>query len=203
MKIRVTHYEEVLGSASADPELHAKWIASKSMDAEKMKEEMEGLSDEERHEKKMTVFHKDADGNPFVWDYQWKGFFKEQFGTLTDVLLPKQVMIGKTKLTKYTYKRVVDRMLFVFPRKIKLNMPEGGEIGTCQRPLRADTPRGERVALATSESVPAGTTVEIEIECLRPELNELVVKSLNLGKMAGWGQWRNSGKGRFTWEEIE
>jgi hypothetical protein len=91
----------------------------------------------------------------------------------------------------------------VFPRKIALDMPERGEVTHCTRPLRAETMRGERVALATSEEIPAGTTFECEITTLDKHLDDLIVKCLDNGANKGIGQWRNSGKGRFVWEAVE
>ena len=61
--------------------------------------------------------------------------------------------------------------------------------------------RGERIALATSETVPAGTTFKFEIKTIQPELTEFFAECLDYGALNGLGQWRNSGKGAFTWEE--
>jgi hypothetical protein len=82
-----------------------------------------------------------------------------------------------------------------------LMRPAGMKMGECQRPLRASTAQGERIALAHSETCPAGTAVELEIVCLDKGHEKLVKELLDYGKMRGLGQWRNSGKGRFTWEE--
>jgi hypothetical protein len=59
------------------------------------------------------------------------------------------------------------------------------------------------VALATSEAVPAGTTCEFEVEVIHDALMPLAVKALDFGARKGIGQWRNSGCGRFTWEEMK
>ncbi len=40
IKVRVTFTEELLGTASANPELHADYIASKAKDAKKTAEEL-------------------------------------------------------------------------------------------------------------------------------------------------------------------
>ena len=62
---------------------------------------------------------------------------------------------------------------------------------------------GERTSIAKSESVPDGSTLEFEITCLDPHLEECVIECLNYGKLRGLSQWRNSGKGRFTWERLD
>ena len=88
-------------------------------------------------------------------------------------------------------------------RRIPLTLPEGGEIGICERPLRAQTMQGERVALAKSESVPAGTTFAITVTMLNPDLEDVVREWLDYGALRGIGQWRNSGMGRIKWEEVK
>ena len=85
MKVRLEFFEEVLGTASSDPEIHEKYIASNAPDAPSRKEEVEALGAEEVFEKSMTVFPRLDDGTPFLWDYQIKGFFKDSCGMLRKV----------------------------------------------------------------------------------------------------------------------
>ena len=136
------------------------------------------------------------DGAPMLWDYQVKGFFKDACGSLRAV--PKTES-GKLK----AYKKTIDGQIFVDERRIPLVLPEGGEIGIVERPLRAQTMQGERVALAKSESVPAGTTFAITVTMLNPDLEDVVREWLDYGALRGIGQWRNSGMGRFKWEEVK
>ena len=79
-----------------------------------------------------------------------------------------------------------------------LELPEGETIGECQRPLRASTAQGERIALAHSETVPAGTTQEFDVAILKDDLVPVVLEWFAYGEFHGTGQWRNSGKGRFV-----
>lgn len=196
MKIKLTFTEDVLGTASANPDIHREFIASKAPDAEGIKEEVAALGVEACIEKSMTVFPK-FDGKPFFWDYQIKGFFKEAIGALIEIL-PEQ-KVGKSKLSKFTHKRIVDNYIFIAPRKVVVD----GKLGNvCVRPLRADTMQGERVALASSETVEAGSSITFEVKFLVPSLEALVRAALDYGANKGIGQWRNSGKGRFTWEEV-
>lgn len=208
MKIRGTFTEECLGTASANKEIHREFIGSKAPDAKSTEEEVEAIGAEAVTEKSMTVFPRDEDGCPILWDYQLKGFLKDNINALREiegstVYIDCHKEKGGKRLTKYCYKRTVDNLIFVRPRKIRLMMPKGGVVGECQRPLRAETMRGERIALAHSETVPAGTVFEAEIVCLDKKLEPVVVELLNYGEWKGLGQWRNSGKGRFTWEEIK
>ena len=200
MKIRITLTEEMLGTACGNPDVHKEFIASKSSDAAKSEEELAALPAVDLENKAKTVFHRDTDGTPILFDYQVKGFLKESLGILCE-MLPGEVKIGKSKLSKFTHNRLADNYIFITPRKLRMSSPVGAD---CVRPLRAETMKGERVSLATSETVPAGTTFECEIVTLAGDdkLDDLIRQCLDYGALKGLGCWRNSGKGRFSWEEI-
>lgn len=141
----------------------------------------------------MTVFPKMEDGTPFLYDYQIKGFLKNACGTLRKV--------EKTQSTKIkAYKKEIDGLVFITQRKIPLQFD--GEIGNLQRPLRAATAQGERIALANSETCPEGTQIEFTVSILKDDLEDAVIEWLDYGKLNGIGQWHNAGYGRFTWEKI-
>lgn len=194
IKVKLTFIEEVLGTASNDPDLHGSYIASKAPDAKSKAEEIEAVGIDDVIERGMTVFPRDKDGKAFLYDYQIKGFFKDACAALRKV---SGTQASKIK----AYKKEIDGLLFVYPRQIPMQIPS--PIGECQRPLRASTPTGERVALAHSEAAAAGTTIEFEIECWTPDMEKLARECLNYGNRRGIGQWRNSGKGRFEWEEVK
>lgn len=88
------------------------------------------------------------------------------------------------------------------PREIHYDT-HGLKMGYCERSLRAQTPMGERISIAKSETVPDGSTIEFEVECLDPKLEDMVRECLNYGRMRGIGQWRNSGKGTYLWDELD
>lgn len=192
IKCKLTFKEQLLGTASNDPDLHGSYVASKAPDAMSMEEEIAAVGLDDVIERGMTVFPRDKDGNPFIYDYQIKGFMKDACGALRKV---KNTKASKVK----AYKKEIDGLVFVQPRKILLQMP--GPMGECQRPLRASTAQGERVALAHSEAAPAGTVIEFEIQCLTEDMQDLAYECLDYGALRGLGQWRNSGAGRFEWEE--
>jgi len=194
LKIKVTFDEEVLGTAASNPDIHREYIASNSPNALTREEEVEAIGVEEVFDKSMTIFPRTEDGKPFVWDYQWKGFLKDSFGSLKKIPGSE---CGKIK----AYKKEIDGLIFVSPRKIPFEM--NGEIGVCQRPLRASTAQGERVALASSETVPEGSSLIFEIKCLLDTHVKAVIEALEYGALRGFGQWRNSGKGRFHYEILE
>jgi hypothetical protein len=201
LHIRLTFTEELLGTCSGNPELHSQFIASKSADADKAAEELAALPAIELEEQSKTVFPRTQNGTPFIWDYQLKGFFKDACLALMESdntcvsTVEEQKKLG---LTKYMNKRTIDNQLFITPRRCELAIPAGGVIGQCQRPLRAMTMRGERIALAHSETVPIGTTLSATITLLNARLETFVREALMFGRLKGLGQWRNSGKGRFS-----
>lgn len=193
MRVRLTLLEEILGTASNNPEIHSEFIASKAPDAKSREEEIEAIGVDAEIEKGMTVFPRNAEGQPIMWDYQIKGFFKDACGML------RKVTDSKSSKIK-AYKKEIDGLIFVQEREIPFQFD--GKIGNCQRPLRAQTAQGERVSLANSETIPAGTTLEFTIECLVDSDMAAVREWLDYGRLRGLGQWRNSGKGKFQWEEI-
>lgn len=193
MKVKLTLTEEALGMMPTNQELHETYIASKAPDAMSITEEIESMGEEAVVEKTMTVFPKMPDGTPFMWDYQIRGFFKDAIGMLRRVKTNKCAKLS-------SYKKVVDGLIFINERKIPIEC--SGPLGDCQRPLRADTMQGPRVALAHSESVPEGSTMMFTINLLDDSLEGAVRECLDYGKLRGLAQWRNSGKGRFIWEEV-
>jgi hypothetical protein len=208
IKVKVTYTEELLGTAPSNSQLYEDFIASNAPDAPTRQQEIEAHGVKEVTEKAMTVFprlnedelfvmgFKDTDDVPFTWDYQWKGYFKDSCGMLRRAT--------GTLSSKFTaYKKQIDGLVFVKERKIPLILPDGGEIGECQRPLRADTPQGPRVALAYSETVPAGTTQEFTIVVLNDKLVDIIHEWLDYGALHGTGQWRNSGKGRYVYDLLD
>lgn len=199
IKVKVTLIEPMLGTKSANEELFSKFIAAKRPEgeaADEMEAEARLNAELDDKEKSMTCFHRTDDGTPMLYDYMIKGMFKDACGSLR--------MVPKTKSSALkAYKKIIDGQIFVDERRIPLEMPEGGEIGIVERPLRAQTMQGERVALAKSESVPAGTEFAITITMLNPDLEGVVREWLDYGALRGLGQWRNSGMGRFKWEEVK
>lgn len=193
IRVRVTTTEEMLGTASANAEIHEEFIASKAPDAMTREEEIEAIGTEEVFRKDMTVFPR-VNGKPVAWDYQWKGYFKDACGSLKKV--PGSVCSGIK-----AYKKEIDGLIFVEPRAIPIEFD--GEIGICQRPLRAQTAQGERIALTSSEAIPAGATMTFNIRLLMPTHEKAVLEMLDYGQLRGFGQWRNSGKGRFRYEVLE
>lgn len=195
IKIRLTFTEEILGTAPTSKEIYKDFIASKAPDSVSREEEIAAIGVDETVEKARTVFSKDENGELILWDYQVKGFFKEACGALW----------GKGRKTASAnlkaYKKVINNMLFVYPRKIKIENIY--DIGECQRPLRANTPQGERTALAISDTVAAGATITFDVYLMEDGAKDALMEWLEYGALKGLGQWRNSGKGTFIYEVLE
>lgn len=204
LKVKLTLIEGMLGTSPANEEVYREFIGSKSPDALSVEDEVAALGADAVAEKGRTVFPRLEDGTPFVYDYQIKGFFKDACSMLSRLTgkdengKKKKAVNESSKIT--AYKKVIDGLIFPKPRKIPVIFD--GEMLDCQRPLRAQTAQGERVSLASSDEIPAGATLTFEVVCLDDSNVDAVKEWLDYGLLRGLGQWRNSGKGRFTWEEI-
>ena len=209
-RVHLVFVEPLLGTRPGDPELVAKWIASKAPDVVKREEEIKVATEqalEEQLEKATCVFPADADG-PFLWDYQAKGFFKSAVENLrrddgTDhyakalkacrKLIDGNLFIG-ADANLFKAKTIMERQA---NRRIRLVLPAGQALGICERPLRAQTAQGERVSLARSQMAPPETSIDFDIVCLSQSLADVVEECLDYGAFSGLGAWRNSGMGRF------
>lgn len=204
LKVKITFLEPVLGTWPSNQNVARDFIASKSPDAATIEDEVAALGADAVADKGMTVFPRNENGEPVLYDYQIKGFFKDSCGMLARV--GGKTETGKKRAVNESgklsaYKKVIDGLIFPQPRMIPIKV--NSKIGDCQRPLRAQTAQGERVSLANSEEIPAGSTCEFEILLMDESLENAVLEWLDYGVLRGIGQWRNSGKGRFTFDIID
>lgn len=204
LKVKITFLEPVLGTWPSNQNVARDFIASKSPDAATIEDEVAALGADAVADKGMTVFPRNENGEPVLYDYQIKGFFKDSCGMLARV--GGKTETGKKRAVNESgklsaYKKVIDGLIFPQLRMIPIKV--NGKIGDCQRPLRAQTAQGERVSLANSEEIPAGSTCEFEILLMDESLENAVLEWLDYGVLRGIGQWGNSGKGRFTFDIID
>lgn len=192
LRVKLTFIECVLGTSPGNKEVATTYIMSQNPDGV-ADDELDTHEDvQDRIEQKTTFFPKE-DGKLFIWDYQIKGFFKDACSML-------KRMPGSQSSEMKAHKKIIDGGIFPFPRKIMIDL--SSEVTFIERPLRAQTPQGERIALARSEAVPAGSTIEFSIKVLNDAWRKIVVEWLDYGELRGIGQWRNSGMGRFTYKIL-
>jgi hypothetical protein len=195
IKVKLEFLEEALGTSNSNPDIHGEFIASKAPDAQSTEEEVAAIGVQAVIEKGKTIFPKE-NGQPYLWNYQVKGFFKDACSALRCADDTESADIK-------AFKKHIDGLVFVSPRKIMLHMPAGAVIGSCQRPLRGQTAQGERISLANSETVPVGTSCEFEIKLLKADMEPAIIEWLNYGADKGLLGWRNSGKGSFSYTIVE
>lgn len=140
-------------------------------------------------EKGMTMFHRDEQGNPILFNYQIKGLIKECAESLNGINGIKQL------------KSKIEKTVFISTRRIPIN----GKVGEpLERSIRVMTMQGPRVSLVKSEVIEAGASIECELEIIElPKIKvdeELLRTLLEYGLRIGVGQWRNSGiYGQYTY----
>lgn len=195
--IRCTTLTPILGSAPLDGDIYTRFVASKAPAAVAahgngavMADELERL--EEVDAKGRTGFLRNEDGRPCLADYQVKGFLKEAWRAC------KGIPASESKELK-TGVAAIERYVHLEPRFIPLHVgANGGSLDIMERPLRAQTAQGPRVALASSERMPTGTRFEFQVVVLAIVSQTLLTEWLEYGQWQGLGQWRNGGHGRFS-----
>lgn len=195
MNIRIIFTSEILGSCPANADIYSKYVADKATDAD-VTDEISALGAEQVLENGTTKFLT-VDGKPALSNHTWLGFMKEKIGFLK--LDNKKTASGA--LTNYK-KRLDNGIAFANKFSI-LVLPKGESTGMLQRPLRANTQQGERIALASSITCPPRTRTRFTILMSNSEYRYPIEEALNMGRFSGTGQWRGSGKkGTFLWEEF-
>ena len=196
--VELTFIEPMLGTVPKDKELYSNFIASKAPAKEDGEEEVATV--QEMEEKGWTGFHAFPDGSPLIYDYMIKGFFKDACSMLSRVSGRKvkgEERVPKNNSSKIrAFKKVIDGMVFIKPRQIKIEL--SGEMGVLERPLRAMTPQGERVCLARSDMVPAGSKIRFKVLVLGEVDEDTLREWFEYGALRGLGQWRNASYGSFN-----
>lgn len=85
LKVKITFLEPVLGTWPSNQNVARDFIASKSPDAATIEDEVAALGADAVADKDMTVFPRNENGEPVLYDYQIKGFFKDSCGMLARV----------------------------------------------------------------------------------------------------------------------
>ena len=142
IKVKLTFTEPLLGTWPANPNVAREYIASKGPDASTIEDEVAALGADAAADRAMTVFPRNEAGQPILYDYQLKGFFKDSCGMLgriggKDEKGKKRAVNESGKLS--AYKKIIDGLIFVGPRQIPLTL--SGEMTECQRPCGPRQPR--------------------------------------------------------------
>lgn len=197
-KIHIVAYfiSPLLGSSPSDKEIYSTYIATKApAKTDEVNSEVENvIADEDEVNAKVTIFHKSKSGNPFIYDYMIKGFFKNACHACREI-------VGSVSSDLTAYKTKIDNNIFPMQRYIPIK--DAGEVTIFERPLRAQTAQGPRTALAASEMVKPGCSIEFDLDIKDANLYPYVIEWLEYGKLNGLGQFHNGGYGRFCFAEID
>lgn len=197
-ELKITFTESVLGTQPGKNTPASEYLRDKQKKAAAKAGVEEDLDEElltlpEMVEKGTTVFHRDEDGNPMLYNYHVKGMLKESAQWLNGLHDVKNM------------RSKVNAAIMVEPRRIPLD----GEFDEpLERPLRAQTMQGPRTSLVRSEQLKAGATFTCILNVLQlPKVKikkELLLDLLQYGSQMGMMQWRNSGvHGQFDYELTE
>lgn len=207
-QVRAKFITPVLGAVPYDKEIYAAWILANAEKAgielteEQVEQELASIQDLE--EKGWTGFHRDEDGNPFEYNYTWKGFMKEACGTLRRVS-----GTSSAKGSMQAYKKILNGLVKVKPRQIFYILPDELDpldLEVLERPLRASGPGGERVALARSDILPPGTEMAFQVHVVSggPVSMTVMKEWFEHGAdFIGYRQWRSGGFGIFEVLQLE
>lgn len=163
--------------------------------------------------KTITGFPRDKEGRPMLYMYQIKGFFKEACQSLK--------YFGDEPFSKHSaslaaFKKVINDAIFVFApddnpstEAVPFTMPDGygttivlSKDNITSRSLRAQTAQGDRITIASSEALPAGSKATIVVY-VPDKFEKHVYEWFDYGQFKGLLQWRNGGYGRFTWKLVK
>jgi len=203
---KLTFIEPLLGSVPLDKDIYRRWIATRAPTPEQGEGEIETIPEVETLEQGTKGFHRLEDGTPMIRGHVIKGFFKSACGILRR---DSDTLSSKIR----AYKKIIDGAVWPQPKMIPIVLGEGGyslwpvsdgpkELGLklLQRPLRCQTAQGERVALACSEIIPIGSSVEFDLLIVGGIVDEEVLHEwLDYGQLRGLGEWRSSGMGEFEY----
>lgn len=192
--VKVTFTEPLLGTVPKDKSIYE--IVNPDLPDETLAEEVETIPETVSPERGWTGFHTDENGDIFLYDYVIKGFMKSACGALRRVTGTKSNKIR-------AYKKIIDTLVFVKPRRILLELPAGcdpDDLAVLARPLRGQTPKGERVTLVKSDMAPIDTTFEFALHILGSVTEAQLKEWFDYGEWHGFGQWRNASYGTFTYE---
>lgn len=202
--------EKMLGTVPKNKDVYTNFIQNKALDrveppmvpaaitaqeVETVVQETEGAG--------WTGFHQNERGL-LVYDYFIKGFIKNAANILKSDM--GKFCLKKSEGGFANFKSHINNYVFVRPREIYITDQRKLQLltepdGVLERPLRAMTAQGPRVALVKSDYVEAGRTMGFEIWLADghpfQHVDEMLGRLLAYGELQGLGQWRNGSFGTF------
>lgn len=202
---KLTGVSPILGSIAMDKKVFTDYLATKGKTPEERKKAMEDVDNVPEAEEgvggKATGFYRDENGNFILKEYQVKGFLKEAARVLKDQL---SLVAPVSK---------IDNFVFIRETNLVIHTKDGSTVKKADtildRPLRAMTAQGPRVALSFSEMV-NDWSIEFTLCVLQNEGSkksaamtmDTIEELLSYGLLKGLLQWRNGGYGKFTYETV-
>jgi len=193
----VDRLEKMLGKDLSDDERKA--VASGNLEA--LKETFKELD-----LKGTTVFYWDKEKDlPKISTHMIYGFLKAAGDAICKnyATKPGKMLRSSAYTSSIINKHVSTTTKFAtFDKDVKRT--DKGAPYCFPRPLRGNTPKGERITLVASEMVPAGAKLDFTLKVLsgdRPTMTKTILLELfDYGSLKGLGQWRNADWGQFDYE---
>lgn len=210
-RVEIKLESDLLGSVPLDRDVYIDYIASKipapvaEVNGHNLDADIAAIPEEKRG---ITGFFKLPDGRPYLGRHVVKGFMKSAVAAMRAAesapatgraKAGAKLDFSSSAITAYASK--IDMLVSVWPLQIPLLL--AGPLTQLSRPLRAMTMQGPRVALASSEMAPAGTSLVCEVGVMGDTTitPDMVQEIFDYGVIQGLGQWRGSGMyGQFTAE---
>lgn len=166
MKVRIKLLEEALGSSPSNEDLMGTYIASKAPTEDLTSEEIDNIK-AQNAEDRITVFPKQADGTPFIYDYQIKGMLKDSCKALA-AAGKAGYPGGKACAGLKAYKKAIDGLILCTPARFPTTSmasrwatanahsgPAPRRANASASPRARAYPPGQRQSLKSSAWIPA------------------------------------------------
>lgn len=190
-KVTMTFQEPILGTVPESAGIYTEYVQSKAIANGKYAPDIADELDTLHVAKGKTGFHREGN-TPVIYDYSVIGYLKEACGSLKAISAK-----GPSSAVK-NYKQVIGAAVLIQPRRIPIRL--SGPTFDIERPLRAETPLGPRVALASSVAAPAGSSMTFTVDVLGDKVTLAMLEEwFSYGARKGMGQWRSGGWGRFDY----
>lgn len=221
----LTGLTPLLGTVPYSKQVYADYILSKNpeMSDEEFQAELAKVPDlEEKGWTGFLTLTGEIGGPPALSAHMFKGAFKEICTAMRRG--DANSSAGSVSRKLRAHKKQIDQLVWVRPRFVPLLLPEGrdrylltvrktadsdgeereSEFDISERPLRAQTAQGERVALARSDACPAGTQMLVNIQVRGGSIMPAhIMEWFEFLEGFGMGQWRGSGQfGNMTYSDV-